>query len=128
ESDAILHQKRHHRHEGDALVPIDKSVVLRKPECVSRRQFRQRRLLVLPLVDRAFERRTQHALIAQAGRPAEAAKLATMYCDGLFVGDPKRLVGLAHLANRHLASAASVSRYLSMRSSAIAIVRSKSGS
>src|SRR6185312_9828878 len=123
EHNAVPAQEHHHRHEGDTLVAVDEGVILSESKRIGGRQLGQRRLLISPLVDRALQRRSQHAFIAQSRSTAKTAELAAMDCNGLLVGNPDRLMQLAHLA-----SVASVSRYFSIISSAISIVRSKSGS
>ena len=39
ESNAVLEQKAHHGHEGDALVAIDECVIFRQAKCISCRKF-----------------------------------------------------------------------------------------
>src|SRR4051812_44614634 len=121
--DPIAPQEYHHGHEGDPLVAIDKGVVLGQSERVSCSKLRHCRLLIAPFVDWTLQCQSQHAFVTQSWRTAEPAQLPGMDRNRLLIADPKRRLALAHLA-----SAASVSRYSSMTSSAISIVRSKSGS
>ncbi len=70
--DTVLSQERDHRHERDAFVAVDESMILGKTERIGRRQLGQSRLLVVPFVCGPLERGAQQALIAQAGCPAKS--------------------------------------------------------
>ena len=52
------------RHEGDALVAVDKCVIFRQPKCIGRGQIGEARLFVTPFVDWTLKRRSQHAFVA----------------------------------------------------------------
>src|SRR5262249_52053518 len=86
---AVLAEKCHHRHERDALVAIDKSMIPGEPECVSCGQYGKWRFLVTPFVVRSLKRRSQHAFVSQARSATETAELAAMDCNCLFEGNPK---------------------------------------
>src|SRR4029079_5051077 len=73
EANPVLQKEDPHRQESDALVAVDKRMIFGKPERVSRSEFGQLGPFIPPLVDRALQRRPQHALVAQAWRTAEAA-------------------------------------------------------
>src|SRR5258708_37741735 len=96
EGNAVLEQKAHHGHEGDALVAIDEGVIFREPKGIGSRRFSHLRLFVTPFIDRTLKGRSQHSFLAQARSSTKAAQLAAMDCDGLLVSDPERLIRLAH--------------------------------
>jgi len=100
ECDAVLEQKPHHGHEGDAFVAIDEGGILCQSKRIGCCQPSHVRPVIPPFVDRTFECRPQHAFVAQTGCSAEAAQLTAMDCGGLLVADPKRLFRLAHVVFR----------------------------
>jgi hypothetical protein len=71
-------------------------MVFHQAERIGGGEFGQMRLLILPFVDWPFERRAQHAFVAQAWRSAEPTQLAAVNRDCLVVAQPRRLSRFVH--------------------------------
>src|SRR5450631_2130788 len=96
EIDAVHTEEGVQCEQRGTLVAIDKRMISRNAEGISRRQFGKIGLLVRPPVFWPIERGFEHAVIAQAARAAVDRELLVVNRNNHLAGEPKRL---AHLAS-----------------------------